>query len=590
VDQGSPGARRLPLARVGLVWLLLSALLLLMGGHNILAGQFPDPDDTLRMVQVRDLLGGQGWFDLTQYRIDPPHGVPMHWSRLVDLPLALVALALQPLLGAASSQLAAAVIVPTLTFGCLVLLVGWTASRRFDTEVTGFACLACAAMPATVGKFQPLRIDHHGWQIVTVMLATAALFDRKPRRGAWIAGLALAAGLSISLEVLPFAAAFAGILALSWLREPDRPARLAPFMAALAGGLIALFAATRGPAALTPWCDAIAPAHLAFFAVVAIGCGLAAKLRRPTRWQLAGLLALAGAAGIGVFAAISPKCLGTPFGALDPLVRHYWYDFVAEGLPAWRQTMGEVLGAVPQLAVAALALALLYRQSEGETRRLWGEYALLFAAACVSGLLVWRSIAFAGALAAVPLGWLIVRVLDGLRAWRERPRPRAGGLALATLAVTACGAFWLASPAIARKPAATGAAPAVRASSCELRDHVGRLDRFAPATIFAPLDIGPSLIERTHHATVATGHHRAQAAMRDVITGFMADDAHARAIMARHGASLVVVCTDLAEPALYAADGSDGLMAHLLAGRAPAWLEPVDIGAPPALKVWRVRG
>jgi len=30
------------------------------------------------------------------------------------------------------------------------------------------------------------------------------------------------------------------------------------------------------------------------------------------------------------------------------------------------------------------------------------------------------------------------------------------------------------------------------------------------------------------------------------------------------------------------------LSSDLLEGRAPAWLEPVEIGGPPALKVWRI--
>src|SRR3546814_11452087 len=44
----------------------------------------------MRLVEVRDLLAGQGWFDLTQYRLGLEGGTPMHWSRLVDLPIALL--------------------------------------------------------------------------------------------------------------------------------------------------------------------------------------------------------------------------------------------------------------------------------------------------------------------------------------------------------------------------------------------------------------------------------------------------------------------------------------------------------------------
>ena len=45
-------------------------------------------DDAMRLVEVRDLIGGQGWFDLFQYRMDPPSGLSMHWSRVIDAPLA----------------------------------------------------------------------------------------------------------------------------------------------------------------------------------------------------------------------------------------------------------------------------------------------------------------------------------------------------------------------------------------------------------------------------------------------------------------------------------------------------------------------
>ena len=47
-----------------------------------------DPDSFLRLVQVRDLLAGQGWFDLVQHRMDPPGGALLHWSRLIDAPIA----------------------------------------------------------------------------------------------------------------------------------------------------------------------------------------------------------------------------------------------------------------------------------------------------------------------------------------------------------------------------------------------------------------------------------------------------------------------------------------------------------------------
>src|SRR5580704_7079827 len=55
-----------------------------------LTGAFANTDDAMRLVEVRDWLAGQAWFDLHQYRLDPPGGVDMHWTRVLDVPLAFL--------------------------------------------------------------------------------------------------------------------------------------------------------------------------------------------------------------------------------------------------------------------------------------------------------------------------------------------------------------------------------------------------------------------------------------------------------------------------------------------------------------------
>src|SRR5260370_11311799 len=57
-------------------------------------------DDAMRLVEVRDLISGQAWVDLAQHRLDPP-GVSMHWSRVLDSPLAALILLLRRLAVAA---------------------------------------------------------------------------------------------------------------------------------------------------------------------------------------------------------------------------------------------------------------------------------------------------------------------------------------------------------------------------------------------------------------------------------------------------------------------------------------------------------
>ena len=68
-------------------WLITCAWWAYQRWSNILTFNLGDTDDNMRMMQVRALLHGQDWFDLRQYRLNPPFGANIHWSRLVDLPL-----------------------------------------------------------------------------------------------------------------------------------------------------------------------------------------------------------------------------------------------------------------------------------------------------------------------------------------------------------------------------------------------------------------------------------------------------------------------------------------------------------------------
>jgi hypothetical protein len=82
-------------------WLAYAAAAI-SGKWQLTRFALPDTDDNLRMAQVRASFGGQGWFDLVQHRFDPAHGgANIHWSRLVDLPIAALILLFRPLAGGA---------------------------------------------------------------------------------------------------------------------------------------------------------------------------------------------------------------------------------------------------------------------------------------------------------------------------------------------------------------------------------------------------------------------------------------------------------------------------------------------------------
>jgi hypothetical protein len=71
-----------------ITWLLYSVWLIYARWNFINAFVLTDTDDNMRISQVRALLAGQDWFDLRQYKMNWPAGANIHWSRLVDLPIA----------------------------------------------------------------------------------------------------------------------------------------------------------------------------------------------------------------------------------------------------------------------------------------------------------------------------------------------------------------------------------------------------------------------------------------------------------------------------------------------------------------------
>ena len=571
-------------------WAVVAVLALLRDWPAIASLHFADPDDALRMVQVRDLLAGQGWFDLHQYRIAPPHGTVMHWSRLVDAPIAGVIMLLRPLLGAARAELAAVAIVPLLTLLAAQLCLARLVARQLDPRLVLIATLLMLLMLPAMLQFEPPRIDHHAWQIVAVVAALNALLAKTPRGAALIAGLGLAFGLAVSLELLPFAGLFGALFALRWWRDPAGWRWLAWYLDALVLGSAALFLGTRGLGDLNNYCDTVSPAYLAGLGVIALGVhGLALRAAIPRALLVAGL-GLAAVAGTVLFLWLAPGCSTGPFARLDPLVRHFWYDNVKEGMPVWRQDWTVLVQmTVPPLVGLGAAIMLARR----EAGHFWGEYALMLGGAVVISLAVSRFSSVSSAVAIVPLTWLVRRCALAL----SDPRSFRGKALLTAVLVAALlpgllldiagrGYARVVSAPVAAQPTQTHEV----SDACGQPASLSALARQPRGTILGQFDFGPFILLRTPHSVVATPHHRAAAAMHDTIAAFLAAPDQAHALAAARHVDYVMLCPDLVETHMYMDRAPNGLAAQLLAGKTTDWLEPVALGPDGgAMRLWRVR-
>ena len=571
------------------------ALLFAARWEALAAFSFADPDDVLRLVQVRDLIGGQGWFDVGQARIDPPGGGDMHWSRLIDAPIAALILFARPLVGGHGAELFAVTAWPfALLTGTAILLQ--RLGRLLESPLLGAATLIVFALaPLSLMQFAPTRIDHHGAQALLALAALGALLGLRDWRGGALAGLALAAHANISIEALPYMLLFGGVLALDWLRagRSDHAAgqRLASYVATLALAGTALLAATHGGRVLFgSYCDALSAPYAAALLVAAPGVAVAVMLGSRLGWPMRLLLlALAGAAALAALGLVAPKCLGGPFEALPPRVAELWYANVREGVPVWRQDRDLMLASVLPSLVGLAGLLLGWRRSDGEARHRWARLLLIAGGAVLLSLMLMRAVYVAHLFVAPGIALLF------LAAWR-----RARALASPALRILATVATLLVLPAplaaaalALGKIGSAGAAAPVKGAGlseqCPDARSLAPLAALPAQTIFAPLDIGPDILLATPHSVIATGHHRNAAAMDRVINAYLADPATALRLIRETPATLIVLCPRLPEIDVYRKRAPQGLAARLVGGRAPDWAEPLPQPKGSQIKAWRIR-
>lgn len=588
VPFGNPPAptagRWRPRAALAVVWLLVSLWLIWRRRDAIASGALPDTDDNLRLLQVRDWIGGQGWFDLVQHRLDPPAGADIHWSRLVDLPLAAIMRAFAPLLGPGTAEAVAVTVVPLLALLVAMAAVASIGRRAIAPGAWIWSVMILPLAGPVTAMLSPLRIDHHGWQVAALLVMVAGLVTPRRGIGGVAAGLAIAMSLAIGVELLPFLALGVMAAALGWLGDSGEQVRLRALGAALAmGALVAFFGFIPPPARYGFGCDALT---MAWMAPILIGCvGLSIATYLPiasARRRAAALFVVGAVAGLALLGPTG-TCLVDPYHAVDPEARRLWLAIVTEARPLYRQPIETLLAALvlPVTGLLGGMLMLLSRRTDRKRRRIW----LVLLALSVGGfalmLLQTRAAVAAQALAvpgAAALGWLGYRRI----AASSSPAIRVFGTVAIFLLATGL-APRLAIGLIFARPAADPAGAAAT-KACMQPTALAALDAIAPATILAPLDMTPALILHSHHSGIAGPYHRNGRAIADLMIAFAGDDARARAVLRRHGARLVAICGAPGEGKVYVRRAPQGFYARLQDGRAPNWLRPVPVANTP----WRV--
>ena len=526
-------------------WAALSAL------------RLPDTDDVMRLQQIRDWIGGQGFADLTQHRLGAAPGLAMHWSRLPDLVPGAIIRVLAPLIGSHSAELTAVIVWPTLLFAAALTLTARIARVLGGAPIARTAIVVAAvAFPATT-IFLPGRIDHHGLQIVLLLIVVRSLVSRPAMEPGLAAGLAAAASLVIGMETVPLIVAAGAAMTLEWLRaRPGADDRMMGFGIGMGAGLLAASIVFRTNSWVYAGCDGftmIAWRAGVIAAFAPMSMALAARdIAKPVTRAVLGAM-IAAVVGVGIVL-VAPECL-TPYGVVDPLLVRLWLGKVGEAQPLFAAPRATAIGyaGVMMTGIAASAWRL---QATRDGR--WGALLIVQLAALALTCVQLRG-AYAGAILAAP------GLAGGIAAARAR-----GSVWLASAWVASAGMLYpIAAHAVVAdvpRPMTLGQVQ----GSCTDRDALGDLATLPPARLLAPLDLGAYAVGATRMSVVGAPYHRNNAGNLAVYRFFLGAPAQGGAIARRWRVRYVALCADAI------ADAPAGSLAQALRrGPVPRWLTPL---------------
>ncbi|MFL6734110.1 MAG: AcrB/AcrD/AcrF family protein [Sphingomicrobium sp.] len=569
-------------------WLILATLFLVQKWRFIGAFGLADTDDNMRMMQVRALLHGQGWFDLRQYRLNPPFGANIHWSRLVDLPIAGIIITLRPFAGGAFAEKTAVAVAPLLPMLLMLFSLSVVVRRLVHPLAYLLLFVSIYFAGSTSNMFMPLRIDHHGWQLALLALGMSGIADPKRARGGAVLGIASALSLAIGLEMLIYLAVAAAAMVLFWVADANERVRLQTYALALAGGTALSFVLFVSYANRAAVCDALSPVWLSD---ALVGGALTYGLARwsPSDWRVRlAAAAVAGALVAGFHAFAWPQCLQRLEG-VSPEVEKLWLSHVREARPVWKYEWRTLLTVVV-LPVTGLigwaALAWVRRREPDALRRV---LAIAIPALAAVLLLGWQTrtgpaaqmfgAAGAAALVGVLLPWVLRRV-----SWMQPiillPMLLIGLGAAVPLTLS----FVPAKQATARSKA-IGRANAL----CNYMPSYRPLAAQPKGLVFTFVDLGPRVITVTHHNAVAGPYHRNGQQIADVMRAFRGNETQAHAIISdKYHADYLLICPNSSTTTIFAAEAPKGFYTMLAKGEEMAWLEPIRVPANSPFRLWKV--
>lgn len=556
-----------------------------------------DPDVFVRLILVRDLMQGGGWYRHVVDGTNAPFDAMVSpWTRPQDMLLAPVYWLLPDGLRVQDRLLYAAGPAPVL-MGMAMLYGLWLGARRIvPLGVTGLYVVFAFVTAFTIHHyFLPGEADHHA--LMSLSWAWALVLLLNPRGGR---GSAAGAGALIGLIFWVSTEAFgpAGILflwfGLLWLAGSARARLLPPF----AWGMLAMVAVAVGierpPSEwLQPIYDSISIVHVWLLAVVAVVASLllhlpaqwTRSLRRRMAWGVAGLCVVAG------FAAwVYPLTFRGPLVGVDPYVLTHFMHSVHETesvLKVWPPMALAI--SIPPLGLLGIGLWLLWTRRPSIYRP-W-QLGLLVCAIGFTWLMCcqyMRCIYYLVPPQVLMLGTLLAALqsadrnevagcwpVDALRKLPPKRLPLGQGLVPFFLLILPVMLYQI-------PPAASHSAVDRCFDRARMEIQHGLLDRLGqvPLVLFTSTDLGGEVLFWSPHHIIASNYHREGREIRYIWeTETMTDETALRARLAERKVQAMLVC-----PSTRMTENS--VLRRWLRGEAlPGWVEHIETPPPPPGKI-----
>lgn len=564
-----------------------------------------DSDSVLRLVEVRDLLNGQGWYDMRQSRLGFGEGTAWHWSRLADLGPAFLILLFGPFMGTAQAEHWMMITYPPLVFMPLILLLYWAARRVAalikwpdgaevrapprDWALVGILGVMIIQMDSVIFHFLPGLIDHHSLQMIGLVAFVGATLGPRSFGTGLIAAAGLNFGLVVGIDGLPFVIGGLCGLVLVWTLDPSAERG---FLRGLGWGTLGLTAINLVifmPRPLnTMWCDSwtlpLASGLFVMGLYVLALADLVANLKRPlTRLVVAALVGIAILFGLLV---LFPACRD-PSQLYDPLFQTYWMGQAEENLSPWMAVTQNPLAILPQLfgllAIGFAFYLVVYK---------WLKLKEVLPALAVLGFGLVGNALYVRAGAMLSLSAIILFAPSILALLKTmKPGPKRASIWALTVPSAAIYAFTIVFMPVG-KPLITNTSQEsqsetwtefedssvrlpIQAVHCFGPEQLKAVQALPPSRILAPLGQSEYLLHTTHHTLVYSGYHRLNHDLAWVMHWLLASPKEAAVRRSQRPFDYLSICPRNVQFRHFARDYPDSFIAGLMMGKVPDWLVPV---------------